>query len=280
MFGRNIIMALKAILDTVEGLADPIKAEYTQRDDGKFVLAVEPVGGFALEDVDGLKTTLSKVNGNFSNAEKELKKFGSAWDKEKGTWTHANDPAKVKTALAKFDEFSTFDPTKEADKIAEQKVEAIKTQLVTSHEEEKTAWTERNNLLSGTVADLLVKQQATTVLAAEKGDPELLMPHIERQTKVVEKDGKFSAVVVGADGNVRFNGKGEPMTIGELVAEMKKASSFGKAFEGEGTGGSGKLPNGTGGGNPNGLKRSTMTAVQKNEYINKHGQAEFLKLPK
>lgn len=272
-------MALKAILDSVDGLADPIKGEYTQKEDGKFYLSVEPVGGFALEDVDGLKTTLSKVNANFSGAEKELKKFGSTWDKEKG-WVHTNDPTKVKTALAKFEEFSSFDPTKEADKIAEQKVEAIKTQLLNSHADEVGALTERNNLLTNTVNGLLVKTEAIAQLAEHKGDAELLMPHIERMTRVTEKDGKFSVEVLGADGNVRFNGKGEPMTIGQLVEEMKKSSSFGKAFEGEGTGGSGKLPNGTGGGNPSGLKRSTMTAAQKNEFISKHGQSEFLKLPK
>lgn len=272
-------MALKAILDSVEGLNDAIKSEYTEKD-GKFYLSVDAVDGYALEDVTGLKNTLSLVNGNFANAEKELKKFGSSWDKEKKSFVHTNDPAKIKNALAKFDEFSSFDPTKEADKLAEAKVEAIKSQLLETHAQEVGGLQERNTLLTSTVADLLIKQQATSVLAEQKGDAELLMPHIERMTRVTEKDGKFSVEVVGTDGNVRFNGKGEPMTIGQLVEEMKKSSSFGKAFEGDGTGGSGKLPNGQGGGNPNGLKRSTMTAQQKNDFINKHGQSEFLKLPK
>ena len=273
-------MALKAILESVDGLPDPIKSEYVEKD-GRFVLSVEPVDGYELDDVSGLKTTLSKVNGNFSSAEKELKKFGSTWNKEKNAWDHSIDPIKAKTAIAKYDEFVNFDPNKEADKVAEAKVEAVKTQLVESHTAEMAAKEEEINLLSSTVSDLLIKQQATMALAEHKGDPELLMPHIERQTRVGRKDGKFFAEVIDKDGQVRIgNAKAEPMTISQLVEEMKKSPTYGKAFEGEGTGGSGKQPNGNGGGSPTNLKRSTMSPKDKAAFLEKHGQQEFLKLPR
>lgn len=272
-------MVMKAILDNLDGVSDAFKGEYTEKD-GKFYLAVEPVEGYALENVEGLKTALSAANGKFTGAEKELKKFGSAWDKDKG-WQHSVDPTKVKTAVAKYDEFSSFDPEKEADKVAQAKIDAMKQQLVDQHQAELGSATERNALLTSTVNDLLIKQEAATALAGAKGDAVLLMPHIERQTRVGEKDGKFFVEVLDANGNVRIgDGKGTNMTIVQLVEEMKKSSTFGKAFEGDGTSGSGKQQQGNGGGSSSGLKRSEMSPQQKAEYQEKNGAQAFLKLPK
>ena len=66
-------MLLKAIVEEVpEGMTD----YYTSREDGKFVLGVESVDGFGLEDVAGLKRTLEEVKGKATTRKERLEAFG------------------------------------------------------------------------------------------------------------------------------------------------------------------------------------------------------------
>ena len=69
-------MSLKAIVDAVpEGLEDHYVAG-TEANDGKFILSVESVNGFGLEDVGGLKRTLDEVKGKASARKASLEAFG------------------------------------------------------------------------------------------------------------------------------------------------------------------------------------------------------------
>ncbi len=270
-------MALKAVLDTLDGIADPIKTEYTEKD-GKFYLSVEPVNGFELDDVTGLKNGLASERGVTKSLKTELEKLGSKWDETTKKWTHIADPVKIKQAVAKFDEFSAFDPTKEADKIAEAKVNSIKEQLVAEHTNVVTGLTERNQVLETGISKVLKEQVARAEILALKGVPELVLPAINAVTRVGEKDGEFFVEVLDDKGNVRIgDSKGTPMTVKQLVAELRNTETYGRAFEGDGKQGSGKQP-GSGGGSPT-LKRSLMTAQQKADYAREHGQQAFLKLP-
>lgn len=270
-------MALKAILDSIDGLPDPIKAEYTQKD-GKFVLSVEAVDGWELDDVAGLKNGLSSERGITTAMKKELEKLGSKWDDTAKKWVHIADPVKIKQAVAKFDEFSAFDPTKEADKIAEAKVQSIKEQLVAEHEQVVNSLTEKNGKLNKGIEKVLQEQVARAEIIALKGVPELVLPAIKAVTRVVEKDDDFVVEVLDDKGNVRIgDSKGTPMTVKQLVAELRGTETYGRAFEGDGKQGSGKQP-GSGGGTAT-LKRSLMTAEQKKAYQDEHGAQAFLKLP-
>jgi hypothetical protein len=56
---------------------------------------------------------------------------------------------------------------------------------------------------------------------------------------VIEEDGDFKVQVVDASGNPRVNGKGEFLSIADLVGEMRQSEVFGRAFEPTGTTGSG-----------------------------------------
>lgn len=269
-------MALKAVLENLDSVDEGVKPFYTQRD-GKFVLDVEASDGFELANVGTLQSALSSERSIRGNVEKELQKFGSSWDAKEKKWVHTIDPTKAKQALEKYDEFMSFDPTKEADKIVEAKVNAAKEGLIAQYTGEITSRDERNALLTSTVEELLVTQTARADILAAKGEPELLLPHIAKMTRVSEKDGRFFVEVIDKDGNVRIGDtKGNPMTIAQLVEEMRGSDVFGRAFEGEGTSGTGKEPHQ---GGPGPLKRSTMTPQQKREYQQKHGQAAYLKLP-
>lgn len=275
-------MALKAIIDTTDGLDDTLKGMYKPLEgaEGKFVLDVEGADGFELEDVSGLKTSLSKERGTAQSLERELKKFGSTYDKNTGKWTHSIDPVKAQQALAKYDEFMSLDPAKEADKIAETKIAAVKDQLVQQHSVELQSKEAKVNTLTKALDKVLREQTARAEIAGAKGEPLLLLPHVMSQTRTVEDDdGNFRVEVIDASGNVRIgDAKGNPMTIAQLVAEMRNSEVFGRAFEGDGTSGSGKRQT-NGGGTPSQLKRSTMTPKEKADYQREHGREAYLKLP-
>lgn len=262
-------MALKAIVTAEEHAALPegLRGEYVERD-GKFFADITPVDGYALEDVSGLKSTLGKKQTRLDQLEKEVVKYKDL------------DPDKARAALSELEELRKLDPDKEADKIANTKFEAAKSQLLTKHEKELSDERARAEKYRNKIDELLRDQRATVELAKHKGSIKLLLPHIRNHTRVVEEGDDFKLEVIDASGNIRIgNSKGEPMSLEDLILEMRNSEEYGRAFEGDGKSGSGKLP-GTGHGGTPGLKRSQMTAQQKHEYQQKHGQAAFLKLPK
>lgn len=111
----------------------------------------------------------------------------------------------------------------------------------------------------------LIGSEATRAIAALKGAPDLLLPHIERQVKVVQENGRFVAVVVDKDGDARISGTtGHTMTIAELVTEMKASPTFGRAFESEAPAGTGVRP-GAGQRVPPKPGGTPLTALQKIE---------------
>jgi hypothetical protein len=133
--------------------------------------------------------------------------------------------------------------------------------------------------LNGVVERYLIDAQATAAIAEAKGVPALLLPHVKQAVKVVEEDGDYKVRVVDAAGNPRVNAKGEYLSIADLVSEMRQSEVFGRAFEGTGHSGSG-AGQGSGFQGSGQKKRSEMTPVEMREYIEKHGQAAYLKLPK
>lgn len=86
----------------------------------------------------------------------------------------------------------------------------------------------------------LINSEASNAIAAEKGNPALLTRFVQDFTKVQKLDnGDYVARVVDADGEVRYNGKGDPMTVAELVRSMKEDKTYGVMFEAEVTPGGG-----------------------------------------
>jgi hypothetical protein len=260
-------MGLKAVLNDSSALTDALKPFYVEKD-GKFVLDVEPVDGYALEDVAGLKTALGKERTSREKLEKDVIKFKDI------------DPDKARIALAELEELKKIDPNTEADKIANTKFEAAKAQLLEKHTGELKTKDDRIGTLSSAVDKLLRESQATAAIANHKGSVDLLLPHVLSHTRIKEVDGKFTTEVIDKDGNVRIaDGKGTPMTIDGLVAEMRQSETFGRAFEASGHSGSGKPPgNGAGGA---GVKRKSEFKTEKERaaWVDANGMDAYNKLP-
>lgn len=234
-------MAIKAIVTKLEDAPEALREHYAEKD-GKFYLSVDPVDGFALEDVTGLKSALGAERTQRERLEATVVKFKDL------------DPDKARAALTELEELKKLDPTAEADKLANTKFESAKAQLLEKHGQEIGQRDERIQKLTGAMDKLVRQAAATAAIAEAKGSVELLLPHVLANTRVKETDdGEFVVEVVDAKGNVRIgDAKGAPMDLKGLVAEMRQSETYARAFEGDGHSGTGKDHDKGGGGVPKG----------------------------
>jgi len=218
-------MALLAVVDSLDGLSEDIAKEYKQRDDGKFVLDVTPAGSLELTDVSGLTRSLEKERGNAKIAAERLAAFGDL------------DPTKAREALEKVAEMADWDPSKE---VAE-RMKVRESQLLEKHKSELDTIAKERDTLSTELQKNLVTNAAITALQKSGGSVALLLPIVERHTRMRKtEDGRFIAEVIDKDGNPRVgDGQGNPMTIPDFVEELKGQEEYAPAFKGTGSTGSG-----------------------------------------
>lgn len=151
--------------------------------------------------------------------------------------------------LKELDPLKSIDPEKykaleaQAAKIEEERAmkagefESLKKQLLEAHAKEKQALESKIATLGKSLEENVLIATATQAIAAEKGVPTLLMPHVRSRTKL---DDNGNPVVIDESGNVRVAADGKPLTITALIAEMKSdVNTFGRAFEASGATGAG-----------------------------------------
>lgn len=217
---------IKAAYNSAEEIPEGLEEIYAESD-GKFVLQVEPVDGLALEDVSGLKSALSKERTANSDLKKRLESFKDL------------DPEEARKAMEKVEEFANFDP----DAAAAERIKAREEQMLKKHRAEVEKLTSEFDSLRGQLEQTLIDEAATKAIASEKGSVELLLPHVAKHTRMRRlDDGRYIAEVIDPDGNPRISnaqGSTAPMTIPELVQEMKSSTTFSRAFEGTNSSGGG-----------------------------------------
>ena len=270
-------MALKAILDNLDNVPEALKSEYKagtagSPTEGKFVLDVENVGGFALEDVSGLKTALGTERTLHGQTKDRVKAFEGI------------DPQAAKDAIAKVAEFGQLDPKKDVDRLVEEKLNAQLGQIRDQHNGDLSkkdgAIKARDELIEGTFR----REAAIKALAESKGDVDLLLPHVLPHVKFeleeVDDNGRTKLVpktkIVDGQGNVRIGRDMNNMSLSELVTEMKSSDKFGRLFEGSGHEGTGdRKTTTTGGGQTGGKKIADMSRKEKAALIGELGQAKY-----
>jgi hypothetical protein len=213
---------LKAKLTKAEfdALPEALREYYTVNEAGEYILDAEGV-----EDVTGLKSALEKEKTRAKELKEQFEKFKDI------------DPDKAREALSKLEELEQTKLRKagEFDKLKQQLVEQHNTELAKKGEREKQLLT--------SIESFLIDAEATAAIAAAKGVPALLLPHVKSSTRVVEKDGKFVVEILDATGNPRIgDSQGNPFTIKQLVEEMQNSDVYGRAFEASGKGGAGTTP--------------------------------------
>lgn len=122
-------------------------------------------------------------------------------------------------------------------------IDKMRREMKAAHEAELKGKDEENGALRGTVHKYLINSAATSALASEGAIADLALPFVQQHVKVIQADGEFHARVVDKDGDVRISGAtGEPMSITELVREMKGMEKYAPLFKSEAQGGGGAKP--------------------------------------
>jgi len=222
-------MALKAILDTVDGLAEAIVAEYTEKD-GKFYLDVTPVSGFSLENVAGLKTSLQASRKETTDAKAAFKKYDGL------------DADAARAAIARIEELGDGDITdKQAEALKtkeaqlQERFDTSKKQLIDQHTATSTEQTGKIANLTRQLSTSMIKSAAVAAITEAGGSVELLTPIIQGKVNLKETDdGTFQVEVMDDGGLARLSpagGTSTLMSIAELVGELKDNERYGMAFK-------------------------------------------------
>lgn len=245
---------LKLIVDSLEAVEEPLRALYEEKD-GKFALKVD-----GIEDTSGLKSALAAE-----------RKRADAEARDKKRWaSFGKTPEEIQELL---DAQQRLEEDK-ANKAGEW--DKLKAQMNDKHQTELARRDETIGTMRKRLESELIDSKAVTAIAAEKGVPDLLLPHVQRFVKV---DDDFNPVVVDAKGDPRVDAKGNPMTIHDLVKEMKASDVFGRAFEGSGHSGSGTQPGHNAGGAGAKKKSDFKSEKDRAAWVEANGFDAYKALP-
>lgn len=233
-------MSLQFSVDKLDQVPEAQRGLYKQDTSGKFVLDLD-----GYEDPVGLKSALNKERDAAQAAAKQVR----AW-----------------AALGKTpEEIQALVDTQaqaERDKLTKGgEWDKLKAQMADQHKVEIGRKDERITTLTRSLERRLIDADATSAIAAAKGVPALLLPHVRASVKVIEDGGDFKVQVVDVSGNPRVNSKGEFLSITDLVGEMRQSDVFGRAFEPSGTTGSGATGGGSGAGGSKTIKAAAFEAL-------------------
>jgi len=249
-------MGLKAILENLEGVDPTLQTLYTQREDGKYVLGVD-------DAEEAFASGLAANRDQILKEKKELEtKLASLKDVDHEEYMRLKQESL--DAQRKRDE--------EAGNWA-----SLKQQLIDGHSAEVTKKEQRISHLQNALHRELVESKAAQAISKAKGVQELLLPHVVRSIKVVEgEDGSFTTQVIDPRSGAPRIGdhrQGTPMTIEQLVEEMRANEIFGRAFDAVGAGGGGATGSqpGAGGG---GFRLTAEQAKDPNVYRQMRDRAE------
>jgi len=248
----------------INAVPEDFRGFYAQAGD-KHTLRDDPIVKASVKTILGL-------NGSLKAARTEAKNYKTKVVDLSGLAEYGATPEEILASVtSKLEEAKLG-----GDKKGAKELENIKKALQEAHGKELTA---RDTRIKGLTTQLyahLVDTTATTAIAELKGVPKLLLPFVRNQVKVDEKDGNLNVQVVDAEGNIRFGATGAPMTIKELVSEMKGQQEFGRLFESETPPGGGTPP-GTGKRTQHVTQttaRDQMTSMQKIQAGLAKGQAQ------
>jgi hypothetical protein len=227
---------------------------YVEGDNGEFKLDSDNAG------VKSAVAAVVRLNEALNASRQEARTLKSS-QVDLSPLTDFGDTPEAIAATVK-DKLKAFEDELAKGKDAKLNLDKIKEDLAKTYAKESEGKDARINALTGQLYDLMVKNDATRAIAEEKGDVELLMPFVTQQVKPVEEDGQFKVFVVDNEKERRYSGTtGQPMTIKELVQEMKGQERYGKLFESTTPSGPGMKPGARRGAGPQ--QREEMTANQK-----------------
>lgn len=217
-------------VDTIDKVPEQFRGIYKQGDDGKYVPDDAYKG--IVEVVTGLNRSLKAARAEAKARTpvdlSPLADFGKT-------------PEEIKAGIQ--NKLKELQDQLAAGGEAKLNLDKVRSDLAAAHAKDLEKHQTRSQALQNQLYGLLVENAATAAVVELKGVPELLLPFIKNQVKVLEQDGEFKVFVVDGQGDQRYSGvTGQPMTIKELVAEMKANEKYGRLFESEAPAGGGMKP--------------------------------------
>ncbi len=119
----------------------------------------------------------------------------------------------------------------------------IKADLAKAHARETEQKEQRITALTNQLNSILIDSTAKSSIADADGDVDLVLPFVRQRTVPIEEDGQFSVKVVDEEKHERYSAvTGKPMTIDDLVKEMKSSDKYARLFNSKANSGSGSTP--------------------------------------
>lgn len=221
-------------LDALDAVPPDVKPFYKQVD-GKFALDSENPA------VNSAVAMITKMNASLKAARNDANTLKSKVVDLTPLSEFGSNPEEIQQNVqAKLKELQDS-----VGKDAKVNLDKIKADLAAGHAKDSEIKDKKIGALTNQLYGLMVESSATGALAEAKGNVKLLMPFIKEQVKVVEEDGEFKVFVVDKANERRYSGTtGAPMTIKELVLELKANGDFAGAFASEKASGGGTPPGG------------------------------------
>lgn len=230
-------MTLKAIVQSLDEVAEAVRDQYAAQGDGTFRLAVD---GVEFPDaVQGLKSSLSKTQREL----RELKeKFDGIDPEEHRALVEAKEKEEADKHRKKNDWESREEQLRKNNEIELGKKDA-----------EVAKW-------KAAFTQVAMSDSAKGAIAKHGGIVDLLLPHVMKNLSIVEEGGAPVVRVVDENGQVQIGGpKAEPVTVEDWVKGMREKDLYKAAFAASPASGSGTPPPTTpqGGGGPGASVRTS-----------------------
>lgn len=253
-------MALPAIIDQEahDQLPDAIKGEYIKQPSGEFKLDVTPGGGLSLEDVSGLRNTVSKLTKSQKGLTEKLAAYGKVdvtpeSEIEFEPLFTADQYTSIQSELDEAKEAAKeADPKKKIETAVEAATTRLRQELTTAHNAQVK---ELETQTQTAVQDLRKTRGEFTIQSAiAKHAPDavdILMPLLKEKTGYDENDHPYIKDPAAEGQKLLVPSTGLPMTHDEYLVGLSKDEAFKKIFPAEKAGGSGEGDAGSGsGGSP------------------------------
>lgn len=144
-------------------------------------------------------------------------------------------------------------------------LDKLRDEMNRKHAEELSKKDQEISRRDQALAKHLISDVATREIASAKGKVKVLLEHVTKACKVMQsEDGEYVVRILDGAGDVRYNGAAQPMTVRELVDEIKADPDFSGNFDSESPRGTGTPPGSTS--RPSTQRRgSEMSSVDKIE---------------
>jgi len=254
-------MALKAFYSTQDEVPEALREQYVEAkvgDKSIFKLDVEQVGGWDLQDIAGLTSTV----GRLKEQTPRLKAFEDL----------SLSPTDLRTTIDELATLRESGGKSESERNTRllQDIDGLKTGRDKGITDATAPLQTRVDALVNQLENILVHTALTESIAKAGGGEalELLRPALARfvQTSTDDDTNEMRALVIDDEGHPRIGGDLLPFTFDALVDEKKQLPAFAPAFVGSGQSGRGTDGDG---------ERKNQSTPMTEDQIASMSQAEY-----